>query len=68
MSDAPSMNRHVPRPPELVNIVRVPPIAVKVPVCKLQNLTEEIEERMECQVESTQPNQVIWDLKSSTVT
>lgn len=63
MSDAPAMNWHIPSSPENINVVRVPPVAVEVSVSELQNFTEQIEEGVERQVESAQPDEVIWDLK-----
>lgn len=35
MANAPSMHRHVPCAPECVNIIRIPPIRVKVAVSKI---------------------------------
>lgn len=63
VTDAPSMHWHVPRTPERVNIVSIPPIAIEVPISKVQQFAHQIQERMERQVEQAQPCQVIWYLK-----
>lgn len=62
MSHAPPMNRHVPRSPEGVDVIRVPPVAVEISISKLQNFSEEVQERMEHQVEEAQPDEVVWNL------
>lgn len=62
VTDAPPMNGHVPGAPERVNVVRVPPVAVEVPVGELQDLAEQVHKRVEHQVEEAQPDEVVWDL------
>lgn len=63
MTNAPTMDWHVPCSPEDLNIARVPPVAVKVPVGKLQDLTKEVEERVKCEIEEADPDEVIGNLK-----
>lgn len=62
MPHAPPMNRHVPRSPEGVDVIRVPPVAVKVSISELKNFSEKVQEGMEHQVEEAQPDEVIWNL------
>lgn len=59
LPQGPSMHRHVPRPPKSVDVVRVPPVAVEIPIGEMQQLAHQIQVRMECQVEEAQPDQVV---------
>jgi len=44
------MNRHVPCSPEYINIIGIPPITVEVSISKVQQLTNQVQKRMEHQV------------------
>jgi hypothetical protein len=63
MAHAPPMNWHVPGPPEHFDVIRVPPLVVEAPIGKMEHLTDQVQERMEEQVEAAHPDQVIWNLK-----
>ena len=45
------MNGHIPGTPEGVDVISVPPVAVEVPVGKVQHLAHQIQVRVERQVE-----------------
>lgn len=62
MSHAPPMNWHVPRSPEGVDVIRVPPVAVEISIGELKNFSEKVQEGMEHQVEEAQPDEVVWNL------
>lgn len=64
VTDAPSVHRHIPCSPKRVHIVGIPPVTVKVSVRKMHNFTDEVEQRMECQVEHAQPYKMIGNLKN----
>lgn len=50
---SPSMHGHIPRPPEDVDVVRVPPIAIEISIGEMQQFTDQIQKRVEHQVEET---------------
>lgn len=56
---SPSMHGHIPRPPEDVDVVRVPPIAIEISIGEVQQFTDQIQKRVERQVEEAQPDQMI---------
>lgn len=56
------VNRHIPSPPERIDIVGIPPIAVKVAIGKVKQLSHQVQERVEGQIEEAQPHQVVWNL------
>lgn len=58
----PAVNRHVPRAPERVDVVGVPPVVVEVAVRKVHQLSHQVEEGVEVDVEETQPYQMVWNL------
>ena len=60
------MNRHVPRSPERVDVVRVPPVAVEVSIGEVQQLADQVQERVESQVEEAQPDQMVRYLQKYT--
>lgn len=62
LPDGPAVNGHVPGPPEGVDVVGVPPVAVKVAVREVQHFTHEVQVGVKGQVEKAQPHQVIWYL------
>lgn len=47
MSDSPHMDGRVPSTPEYGNIVSIPPVAVELAIRELQQLTHQVQERME---------------------
>lgn len=47
VAHAPSMHWHIPWAPERVDIVGVPPIAIEVPVGKVQQFTDQIQKWVE---------------------
>lgn len=48
MPHTPSMHRHIPCSPKRINIIGIPPIAIEIPVGKVQQFADQIQERMEC--------------------
>lgn len=60
------MDRHVPRFPECVDVVRVPPVAVEVSIGEMQQLADQVQERVENQVEEAQPDQMVRYLQKYT--
>lgn len=56
MSKSPSMNWHIPTTPKSVYVICIPPIGIKIPICKLQQLSNQIQKRMEHYIEHTQPS------------
>lgn len=58
------MHWHVPCSPESVDVIRVPPVAVEIPIGEVQQFTQQIEERVEHQVEEAQPYQMVWYLQA----
>lgn len=59
VAHSPSMHGHIPRPPEDVDVVRVPPIAIEISIGEMQQFTDQIQKRVERQVEEAQPDQMI---------
>lgn len=57
------MHGHIPRPPEDVDVVRVPPIAIEISIGEMQQFTDQIQKRVERQVEEAQPDQMIRYLR-----
>lgn len=57
------MHGHVPRPPEDVDVVRVPPIAIEISIGEMQQFTDQIQKRVERQVEEAQPDQMVRYLR-----
>lgn len=51
VTNGPPMNGHIPRSPEGIDIVRIPPIAIEITIGELENLTHQVQERMEGNVE-----------------
>jgi len=47
MTHAPPMNWHVPCTPEGVNVIRIPPITIKIAICKIQQFADRIKKRVE---------------------
>ena len=63
VSDAESVDGHVPRLPELEDVVGVPPSVVELAVGEAQQLPAQVEDRVEDQVEPRQPDHVVGDLE-----
>ena len=59
MSDAPLMHGKVPVLPEFLQVRRVPPVVVEVPVSKVEELPDSVEEGVEVDVEEAEPYDVI---------
>lgn len=59
VSDGPHVHWHIPSAPEYGYIVGVPPIRVELSVCELQQLTHQVQERVEAQVEKAQPYEMV---------
>ena len=59
------MNRHVPSPPEGVDVVSVPPVAVEVPIGEVEQLAHEVEVRVKRQIEKAQPHEVVRYLEAN---
>lgn len=51
VAQRPHVHGRVPRAPEHGDVVRVPPVAVELAVGKVQQLTHQVEERVERKVE-----------------
>lgn len=62
VAHAPSVNGHIPGTPKRVDVVRVPPVTVEITIGKMQEFTNQIEERVEGQIEEAQPGEVVGDL------
>lgn len=45
------MNRHIPRSPEGIDVVGVPPVTVEITIRKVQHLTHQIQIGVKGQVE-----------------
>lgn len=56
------MNGKVPRTPENVDILSIPPAAVEISVCKSQNLTRRVQKRVEEKIKSNKPDAVVRHL------
>lgn len=63
MAQRPQVHGPVPRAPEGGDVVGVPPVAVEVAVREVQQLAHQVQERVERQVEETQPYQMVWNLE-----
>lgn len=61
------MHRHVPSPPECIDVVGIPPVAVEISVREMQQLSHQIEEGMEYQVKEAKPHQMIRYLKATEI-
>ena len=62
VSDAEPVDGHVPRLPELEDVVGVPPAVVELAVGEAQQLPAQVEHRVEHQVEARQPDHVVRNL------
>ena len=60
MSDAPFMHRKVPVLPEFLQVGRIPPVVIEVPVSKAEEFPESVEEGVEVDVEEAEPDDVVW--------
>ena len=60
MSDAPFMHRKVPVLPEFLQVWRIPPVVIEVPVSKAEEFPESVEEGVEVDVEEAEPDDVVW--------
>ena len=49
------MNGLIPLSPVFAQVARIPPITVKAPVCELSDLSEEVQPRVENQIEHCKP-------------
>lgn len=47
MAHTPSMYWHIPCPPKSVYVIGIPPVTVEVSIGKMQQLSNEIQKRME---------------------
>lgn len=56
------MYGQVPTAPENVDVVGVPPVVVEVPVGKVKQLPDQVQEGVEHDVEEYQPQQMVRDL------
>lgn len=56
------MYGQVPTAPEHVDVVGVPPVVIEVPVGKVKQLPDQVQERVEHDVEECQPQQMVRDL------
>ena len=59
MSDAPLMDGKVPVLPEFLQVGRIPPVVIEVPVSKAEEFPESVEEGVEVDVEEAEPYDVI---------
>lgn len=53
------MHRHVPSSPKGIDVVCVPPVAVKIPIREMQQFAHQVEKGVKRQVEETKPHQMI---------
>ena len=60
MSDAPLMHGKVPVLPEFLQVGRIPPVVIEVPVSKAEEFPESVEEGVEVDVEEAEPDDVVW--------
>ena len=60
MPDAPLVHGKVPVLPEFLQVRRVPPVVVEVPVSKVEELPDSVEEGVEVDVEEAEPDDVVW--------
>ena len=60
MSDAPFMHGKVPVLPEFLQVGRIPPVVIEVPVSKAEEFPESVEEGVEVDVEEAEPDDVVW--------
>ena len=67
VSDAEAVHGHVPRLPELEDVVGVPPSVVELAVGEAQQLPARVEHRVEDEVEARQPDHVVGNLESNGV-
>ena len=59
MPDAPLVDGKVPVLPEFLQVRRVPPVVVEVPVSKVEELPDCVEEGVEVDVEEAEPDDVV---------
>ena len=59
MSDAPLVDGQVPILPEFLQVGRVPPVVIEVPVSKVEKLSDSVEEGVEVDVEEAEPDDVV---------
>ena len=59
MSDAPLVDGQVPVLPEFLQVGRVPPVVVEVPVSKVEKFSYSVEEGVEVDVEEAEPDDVV---------
>ena len=59
MSDAPLVDGQVPVLPEFLQVGRVPPVVIEVPVSKAEEFPESVEEGVEVDVEEAEPDDVV---------
>ena len=59
MSDCPTMHWKIPSFPKNDDVIRVPPIVVKVAIGKTENFAHSVEKGVEKEVKKGQPDQMI---------
>lgn len=61
MPDEPEVNRQVPRLPVFLKRPTIPPVHVKLPVCELQQLSNDVQENVEKAVKPGDPHYRVRD-------
>ena len=59
MSDAPLVDGQVPVLPKFLQVGRVPPVMIEVPVPETEELPDSVEEGVEVDVEEAEPDDVV---------
>ena len=59
MPDAPLVHGKVPVLPEFLQVGRVPPVMIEVPVPETEELPDSVEEGVEVDVEEAEPDDVV---------
>ena len=54
------MHGKVPVLPEFLQVGRIPPVVIEVPVSKAEEFPESVEEGVEVDVEEAEPDDVVW--------
>jgi hypothetical protein len=55
VTHCPHVHGHVPRTPEHGDIIGVPPVAIKPSISEVKQLSHQIQERVESQIEKAEP-------------
>lgn len=59
VSHGPAVHRHVPRPPEHLDVIGVPPVVIEITIRKVQQFSYQVEERVEHEIEEAQPEEMV---------